>query len=717
MRNPIYKFELGVKGDSETLHPAYPIYKEDAAKEIERQSQEQFYRTKLSSKLKFVSSDFYFILRKPLDTCYTLIVSISYDGGDSWLPYWKGQFWRTDCELDEDSEICQVSPEVDDEYVNILNGIEKEYDLIKLAPKMVPLKYDKRPAIQVYVAGASSIGYYLSGMYWEDEVADPTSDYYLLTNTYHFSYTTRAKIWWRKNVQFPLVPDSFQGKIPRLTTDAYTLTNGDFELRYVPGNTTYHIEIWYQGTKLWDGDSNDWSDYTLTLSPVSGTIAQGQVKLQTRELWIYTRYLCDVDQISGVDTYPIPTEDLTVDNRNYRRCIGYARDITVFTDRLTTTPTEYGIQQPGLYYDRPAIPSYYGEIYPCAKSTWGELSLWFCPGYMEASYEEVARKQVTLRDCYTLGSAISVLLGEIAPELSFDETPAYSQFLFGTNNPITGIAQTLLIAPKTNITKSGYDQPAQKAPVTLRTIFNMMRDCFRCYWFIENGKLRIEHISFFQHGSSYTEYPVVGRDLTQELNTRNEKPWSFAKGKYSYDKLETAGRYQFNWMDDVTQIFEGDPIDIVSSYVDQSQIEDVTVSDFTSDIDYALLMPNSIAEDGFMIFAAVADTTPGYYKLPYYDFIFNYTSHILQNPYMSFKFLQNYYRYDMPARYYKIGSETIRAMGVKKLKVQEITFPCVLDPEVLHLIKTSLGSGVIRKISINLCSRIGKASLEYDIDE
>ena len=251
MRNPIYKFELGVKGDSETLHPVYPIYKEDAAKEIERQSQEQFYRTKLSSKIKFVSSDFYFILRKPLDTCYTLVVSISYDGGGSWLPYWKGQFWRTDCEFDEDSEICEVSPDVDDEYVNILNGIEKEYDLIKLAPKMVPLKYDKRPAVQIYIQGQSVIGYWLPGMYWEDDVAEAIDDAEALLNTYHFAFLKSVRIFSKTNVQFPLVPYYFYGSTP-VSVDEVSYINGDWELK---ANILGPLGIYYQGQKLWEHDA------------------------------------------------------------------------------------------------------------------------------------------------------------------------------------------------------------------------------------------------------------------------------------------------------------------------------------------------------------------------------------------------------------------------------------------------------------------------------
>ena len=158
----------------------------------------------------------------------------------------------------------------------------------------------------------------------------------------------------------------------------------------------------------------------------------------------------------------------------------------------------------------------------------------------------------------------------------------------------------------------------------------MLRDCFRCYWFIdEQNRFRIEHISYFMRGGTYTGQPVVGMDLTKQV-PHNGKPWAYASNQYEFDKPEMAARYQFGWMDDVTQPFEGFPIDIISKYVNQDNIEEITISDFTSDIDYMLLNPSACSNDGFALLAPVL--TDGEYKLPYIQF----GESLLQNGYMSF---------------------------------------------------------------------------------
>ena len=42
-------------------------------------------------------------------------------------------------------------------------------------------------------------------------------------------------------------------------------------------------------------------------------------------------------------------------------------------------------------------------------------------------------------------------------------------------------------------------EPAQTAPITLKNVLNMLRDCFRCYWFIDDqNRFRVEHIQFFR---------------------------------------------------------------------------------------------------------------------------------------------------------------------------------------------------------------------------
>ena len=356
----------------------------------------------------------------------------------------------------------------------------------------------------------------------------------------------------------------------------------------------------------------------------------------------------------------------------------------------------------------------------------------------------------------------------------------------------------------------------------------MLRDCFRCYWFIDDqNRFRVEHIQYFRNGGSYSGSPVVGIDLTTQEVTRSGKKWAFARDQFKFDKPAMAARYQFGWMDDVTQLFDGFPIDIISKYVNPDNIEQIDISRFTSDIDYILLNPSAVSKDGFVLLSATqrksyADlkfiqgnvgitigqpynslvdnsgtrvhtglmyiTSPnlvvknpsGYrfglrffdenenlldyttmwsdsqrtvpvpsgsvyvvllvrneaetaitpavvnglngsisgieYTLPYYNFSIDGNDHILQNAYVAFCLLQQYYAYDMPAPNYAINGVQMVALGVKKLKNQSIRFPALNDPDLVELVKTNLGNGTIEKLSVNLSSRNANATLKYDTE-
>ena len=163
----------------------------------------------------------------------------------------------------------------------------------------------------------------------------------------------------------------------------------------------------------------------------------------------------------------------------------------------------------------------------------------------------------------------------------------------------------LFITQKTNILKGEYDQAAQKAEVSLADICNMLRDCFRCYWFIENGHFKIEHISWFMGGRSYTSQPNIQFDLTSLHDQKNGKTLAYAANKFEYTKADFPSRYEFTWMDDVSNAFLGSAIDVKAEYVQKDKVEKIAIGNFASDVDYMLLSPESFSNDGFVIMAAV----------------------------------------------------------------------------------------------------------------
>lgn len=719
---PIYKFMLS---DGLVSFQAYPIYKDSLSKDFEKQQNQEFFRAKLSGDLVFESTDYVFIKDSAFDTRFGVEIFISYDGGTSWISYWEGEFWKTDCEFDEDSQLVKVKPTVRDQYTNVLAGIEKEYNLIELAPVITQVKADKRPMLQIYVPGQTTIGCILSGMWWEQECESITDEHALVYDYYFY----KNKSYRTVEILGAITPNAtglYIGQAPETPTEDYTYTNGTYSFRYtyryVSGQALPYQMMW---EIVRDSDNvtlfqeirfaaNPPTSFVmqLTLSPIQG-VSTGTPSVLITDTPIYARWICDVLMVGAVPTYPVPDDDICPDNRNYNRVVPYNDPSSIgISSRFSSEPTEWGIYQPGVYYLPPQ--GSVGQLWvPVARNTWSLWSIWFTTYQYDWSLEQSARAEFTIKYAYPISSVISVLLAQIDPNITHRDTTDYSEFLYGTN--LIGVDQMILITPKSNIVTAGYDQPAQKAPVTLKKIMDMLRDCFRCYWFIDDDNhFRIEHIEFFRKGGSYLVDPTVGVDLTSQTVTRNGKAWSFGKNQYKFEKPSMASRYQFGWMDEVTQLFEGYPIDILSRYVNPDTIEQIEISGFTSDIDYILLNPDEISKDGFVLLSAVFQNDR--WELPYMNFLSGLTDNVLQNAYVSFAFLQQYYAYDMPAYNYSINGENKTALGIKRLKGQEVQFPAKYDPNILKLIKTGIGNGNIEKVSVNLSSRSAKATLRYDTE-
>lgn len=719
--NPIYKYELTANG---TTRLAHPVVSDGLALEYALESNQEFYRAKLSGKLTFQMDDYTFISQQAFDEQFDCVISVSYDMGATWSIYWAGQFWKTDCQFNDDDKTVVVTPNVNDPYNAVLAGLEKEFNLIELAPVIQPVKMDKRSLIQIYVPGQTVIGCFLSNMWWEQECERITSESDLV-NTYHFQKNISREIVSISGTNTPTLPKSFSGSVPTRSGEySYFFDNAGYRLEFTfeeyEGMNTAKWEIIRLSdyTVLWRNEAIGPAavepnvPYSVGLTPVEGTGATGNVALDYYDLSVYARRVSDIT----TGTYGIPTNDLVENNRNYTRVSPVdVSDQIILSSVLSDTPTEWGIYQPGLYYVMP-YNAIFGpaRCYPIARSMWSEISFWFAVSQTDWQTEPAWRKEFELKDAFPIYSVISVLLAKVAPGITHDGTTAYSEFLYG-GRPLQIPNQRVFITPKSNLTTAGYDQPAQKAPITLKLVLDMLRDCFRCYWFIDSqNRFRIEHIEYFRRGGTYTGNPIIGTDLTQQIVTRNGKPWAFAQNEYQYDKPDMAAWYQFGWMDNETELFNGLPMEIISKYVNQDKIESIEIAQFSSDVDYMLLTPGDVSQDGFALLCPVPIN--GEYKLPYFTFTINHVDYALQNAYAAFVYLQLHYRWDMPAKYYTRNGVQETAKGIKKLKNQNVSFPTLYDPETVKLIKTQLGNGTIQKISINLSSRNAKATLKYDTE-
>ena len=730
---PKYRFFLQI-GEDGTKQTVRPNYKDDLTLDYELETNQRFYRAKLSGKINFVRADYDIINDAPFDSEFFLYIEKSDDWGQTYNQYYKAKFMKTDCTFNDDDKLVTVQPETIDQYNDVLAGLEKEYNLITLAPTIQRITINKRPLIQIYVPGDSVVSCFLGGTNWEQD-ANATTDQNALIQTYHFALCNILKEIQITSHGSPAVisglytgrmatgasADVFEGKLyPELNVNYYIYITQQridglpfgavaVEIRKQSDDTAM-----FRYTKV---TTSPFDTLEFDLTAVEGSGATGTMHADMKSYNIYARYLCDVEKIDDLNTYPLPADDIVDNNRNYRRAIGYAIDVAFISNNFSDTPTEWGLADNGKYFAPPY--SIYGQtFYPIARSTWRYASLWFGFYLMDWILEEKARKAYTLRDAFTLSSCINVLLKEFAPGITHEATPEYSQFLYNTNNPISGQSFKLLISQKSNIINGEYQTPAQKAPVTLQQIMTMLRDIYKCYWYIEDGKFKIEQVSWFRNGGSYGYNPIIDYDLTQLENVRNGKNLAFATSEYSFDKLDMPERYQFEWMDDVTTPFEGLPIEITSKYVTAGKIEEINISNFTSDIDLMLLNPGAISSDGFALFAAVTPSGGGQLELPFTRQTVDNVEYYLQNGYLAFINIQpTYWVYDMPARNFKINNSPNYAIGIERKKKQTLNFPAgTTDPNPMQLVKTYIGNGQVDKLSVNLCSRNIKATLKYDTE-
>ena len=445
----------------------------------------------------------------------------------------------------------------------------------------------------------------------------------------------------------------------------------------------------------------------------------GTYRFYIENIFMMARWLTDAESVEGITLYDLPADDIAGENKNYHKAAQVSVGCCYVSREVSTVPNEWGIaEDTGTFYYAPPS-SLSGEWYmPIAQSSWGNrVSYWFAYHSVFQLLEQKGVAAYTLRNAYPIWSCVSALLSAIGSSVTFAGTSEYSQFLYSASNPLSGETVKLFVTPKSNILAGDYTVPAQKAMTTLGQFLDMLRNVYQCYWYIdESNRMRIEHIEWFKNGGSYSSSPTIGIDLTELLEKRNDTAWAYGVNEYTYEKEEMPQRYQFSWMDDARIPFNGDAIEILSPAVTEGKVENISVGEFSSDIDYMLLNPSVFSQDGFALLGATGSGNS--WAVPFITYTQGGVTITLQNGYLSFFNLQpTYWVYDLPAKRVKINGIVYTLSYVSRRKQQKVTVPLgVSDPDLLKLIKTNIGNGEIRAVSVPLSSRAAQVTLNYDTE-
>lgn len=488
--------------------------------------------------------------------------------------------------------------------------------------------------------------------------------------------------------------------------------------------------------KKFDGVFNSGSGADYKLNKVLDNTHAFNLRDCLIDYTIWGRILADVytavEQSTGQTKtlYDLPKDDFVSERVNYRKCIGLIGLQVKQTGYTVAHPTKYGRNDYGKYFTNNFVNAFTKTEHmpvPISRSSWANTSLWAIIPDTWSIFENQFRSEYILKDAFSLADVIKALLHKIDPLVKFEATSEYSQFLYGgdTSTPIipfdgSRVGYVPFIAPKSNVLKGNYDQAAQKAEITFEQVMNMLRDCFRCYWYIDNDNhLRIEHISYFMKGLSYTS-PNIQLDLTKKYDKFNKKAILYAQEATSYNKDDLSSRYEFNWMDDSTDTFDDMEVNVNSVYIQSDKTEEINSEVFSTDIDLMLYAPDKFSNDGFVLMMANKDTG----KVPIAavsglrddEYAYTYSA-TPQNYLCSWLYLARYYMLDMPAYHIEYTRAPLtgayRVTGIKQFKQQDIEFQTSKKIDLNKAIKTSVGTGIIDSLSVNIDTQLISATLVY----
>ena len=436
---------------------------------------------------------------------------------------------------------------------------------------------------------------------------------------------------------------------------------------------------------------------------------------------IYTRYITGRDFFSTWPTIELPDEDLIDNNRNYDRCLPYSMPNFIYSSEKQIEPTELGevpeqCVSEVMYY-KEFIHTTEGRGIPVGHSLWGCNSVWFYYTDAIRGLELGQPDLFTLRHSYSISSIISAIFEKLDLPFTYLEDLDHSEFFNSPTNPISSNAFKVLIAPKSNVAIGEYDKPATAAKISLGSILDMLYKTFRVKWKLNGTKLVLEHISWFLNGETYTPGVVIGLDLTSLRQVKGHLPWGNVE-KWQFSKIDMPERFEFSWMDRASKAFEGFPIIMRSNYVSKGNIKKENVANFSSDLTLMLASPARTDEDGFALIAAVFNATENRYETSFEEFTIDNNKYYVQNGLVSWPFLhQDYHAYNLPTRLVNINNEDLDlANNLSLHKEQNVAIPMLLDVNPMELVKTSIGFGRIKEISIILHSRMAQIKLAHETE-
>ena len=641
----------------------------------------------------------------------------------------------------------EVTTHLWDRYTNILDNLDKEYDLVKLKIPSVKASYLKRPCLQLYTGGSGYLGHYIGGNYWETEVGDPDSvldqDNFFTRIARFMSITLKYAPNTSANGSYTADFSDAQNDFP---TQPAQGTNGRWEYWLEQNSTVvplYRIHIrsdsvggqiftaielerrdsqmgsWYSygtllrgsdayGYDLFDPWGNGSNNQFLT-SSISGVTLY-----YSNDVYYGRWYLPSNNFLSGRQVRQKSSNDPTASTelRTYEY-LGQAakEDVQISYGFSDATPDEWGRDDDGNYFHPIGlVPGVYA---PLLRSSWVYVPMWLDKTTASANAIDNAFGVVTtIRDAYNIKTVLSYLFsvaryGNINNPftISIPSSPANldPSDPYGLNTT----SYNLMMIPKSNVVRGEYSLAAQKAPVTLNQILDYLKQFGGIYWRLtSNTTVKFETKEKLPNNSNWCGIQPSDDYHGLSFNTRNGRPLDYGQESIEWDNADIPERISYRWMDACTPVFNGAVELNQGRSVKMDESEEVTSPIFTPDVDFMVISPSECSLDGF---ALVQNTTSGAPVKASLTFLGN--EYIVNNPCCTVAFMQRTttissittskpgrLTYNRPTTNYKFQydpyNNTYTANTLRRTAKQQIKLPFPLiepDEQTSHFIIDDTG--------------------------
>ena len=730
-----------------------PVFGDDLKIKLSQEENQVFHRTKIDGSVKFVGEDFSFIVNSNHNVTFTLSVY----RGETLIG--ESEFLKSDCELNYSDKVATVKLRVTDKYETFLANYDNKYNLVKLAPKCEALTLNKRPVLQFYFFGDKKITNSIGNMAFEVDAASGAEEKTIeqLVDTYKFirvsSYgqvsigTMEVPAWCNNPSDITGIRGAYSVVFGEYAIDRLEMVDGDYTIE--KSDSLYYVK---KSGSIVSCQKKNGEGEVIETKPVMASVTETGLAINVRiyasmdngeggtedvvfgtgagdERTIFCRMLSDYGgEYAGESKVDLTSvsDDVAEDNYNYRyawtvRWLNIGANM-IISGEVQDEPTEYGIDSNGKYFVRPTPSIANNPVYPIGWNMWIPLSFWFedtlsIYGSIDVS---VFNTQYSLPDAYPLSSAIQVLLKKVDSDITYEPNIDSKFFMENDRGGLASFLPSpasrnskLYITPITNVKKTRYEQAAQRGDITLKQILDMLRVVYDCYWYIDNGHLKIEHISFFKGGNSYAQgEPPVLFDVTTMKDMPNNLSWGYGQSEVSFDRNRCTSRYEFQWADACTEQFNGYAIDVNDKAASKDKKEKTTVANFMADIDYCVISPNAVSDDLYVLIEATVSSSHNV-RIVSVDNGEETPTYTLQNGYCSFLFAErNYLNRDLGGWDAEANGSKIDVLGTRDFATQNVNFPVPIgDVGSIGLVKTELGVGEIKDAEVNVDTLYAKMKL------